>query len=160
MTELVDTSEEARRANLRWFAVCYLAISVGLIVLSGLIGMIGIKLPGFAVNLGGYIGAVLLAARRFQDKVPGGLAGADRHAVSFSYTYIAIAISVALSAAFAMLAVSVGMMTFAGLADGIRRFGLITLVMIALFAAVYYGFARLLIGKIAKQQSPASAPAN
>jgi hypothetical protein len=146
-----DASTHA--ANLRWFALVYLAISAGAVALMFGLAQLRIDPPGGALATGAFLAAVSAAGMRHAKKTDNAWTPADRAALSGGYVLIAFGVSLmACGVLAAIAAVSLGSYFPTLALAWFKQFGLIVLAALVFVAVVYYVGARFILGGIAKRE--------
>lgn len=140
-------------ANLRWFALIYLAISVGVTVLVFALAQLNVAPPVAGLSAGAFLAAVSAAGMRQAKKTEGGWTPADRAALSGGYVLVALGMTLmacGLIAAFAAVTLGSYFPTLA--LAWFKQFGLFAMVALLFIAGLYYAGARFVLGGIAKRE--------
>ncbi len=144
---------DLRAANLRWFALVYLAISAGVVALVYLLAQFNIDPPTGGLATGAFLGAVSAAGLRQAKKTDNAWTAADRAALAGGYVLVAFGVSLmACGVLAAIAAVALGSAFPALALAWFKQFGVILLVALLFVAGIYYVGARFILGGIAKRE--------
>jgi hypothetical protein len=140
-------------ANLRWFALIYLAISAAVTALMFALAQMNIDPPTGGLATGAFLGAVSAAGLRQAKKTDNTWTPADRAALAGGYVLVAFGVSLmACGVLAAIAAVTLGS-AFSALALAFfKQYGLIVMGAFLFIAGIYYLGARFILGGIAKRE--------
>lgn len=132
-------------ANLRWFALIYLAALIVVVILVVVLENFGVTLPSTGLGLGLYAGVVATAGQRFAQRRD--WSGRDRNLLSLGYTIVAAGISCGLAGALLFVDPAA-----VGIGDAAGLTGIIAIAALVV-GLIYYGMARLMLMLIARRVS-------
>lgn len=140
-------------ANLRWFALIYVAISAGVVVLIYALAQMSIDAPTGGLATGAFLGAVSAAGLRQAKKTDNNWTPADRASLAGGYVLVAFGVSLmACGVLAAIAAVTLGSYFPTLALAWFKQFGVILLLALIFVAGIYYLGARFILGGIAKRE--------
>jgi hypothetical protein len=131
-------------ANLRWFAAVYVASVIVLSFAVNLLRTVGVDLPSTGLDIGVFVALTYVAGGRFSSRRA--WTGADRHMLALGYAAVAILLSTARVAAVMLIDPATRSMVTAS-----AQTMALTLAVVAGFALIYYGMARLMLTLLARR---------